>query len=166
MVAHGFTRREQRETVFTESLRDRWSDFPFLDGKVELNEPELETGSVGRGRLILLNAGSRLIDLQTESFVRAKVLYGSNLEWAASFTAPALGTGLHVRLNTSDEAAIAVIFTTESQRDGEKKALPPGDYVVEVNLPIFERQPGGDGYERSYLAMPLAPLRLIEKEKQ
>jgi hypothetical protein len=153
---------KRRPTVFAESLRDRRPDFPFLEGRVELNDPELETGSVGRGRLVLLNTGTGVIDLHTDSFVRATVVYTSNLETAATFNGFTLGTGLRVHLNPGEEATIALIFATTTLRDGEKVALPPGDYLVRVKLPILERRPDADGYERSYLAMPVEPLRLRE----
>jgi hypothetical protein len=149
--------------VYKESLRERRPDFPFLEGRVELNDPELETGSVGRGRLVLTNSGLGVIELRTDSFVRAKVLYRSNLEWASSFAGFALGTGLLVHLKPGDEKAIPVIFGTVIWREGETGALPPGDYVVKVDLPLLERRGDEEGYERSYLKMPVAPLRLIDK---
>lgn len=149
--------------AITESLRDRWPDFQCLEAKVELNQPELEAGSDGRGQLVLRNTGTELIKLDTNSFVKGVVLYSVTLERAALFTRPSLGTGLQVRLEPDENVHIPVVFSTANHQDGASVALAPGDYLVKADLPLFHRRTDGEGNELSHLIMPLAPLRLVEK---
>jgi hypothetical protein len=145
-----------------DSSRDRWADFPFLQAEVELTETAVETGRNGRGHLVLRNVGKEVIDLQTDSLVRAVVLYPS-FESAARFTDAVLATGRIVHLTTGEEATISVIFSTTTEENGKRAALAPGEYLVKVDLPIFERRSEGHGMERSHLEMPLVGLRLVEQ---
>lgn len=149
--------------ALTESSRDRRLDFPFLEGRVELNEQTLEVGSKGFGRLHLRNAGSASIEFHTDQPLTAVLLDLSTMAKVAGFEGWIAGTGLVVRLAPGDETTIAVLLGSTARRNGEVIALAPGDYLVQVDVPIYEMRPDQEGYEKSYLTMPVAQIRLVKR---
>lgn len=114
--------------------------------------------------MVLRNSGTEAIDLQTNSVLIATVLYLS-AEVASRFSGPYLATGRMIHLNPGEEASVPLMFSTTQEKDGAEVALSPGDYLVKVDLPIFDRRSNGeDGMERSYLSMPFADLRLVRHQ--
>lgn len=125
--------------------------------------PPKEVGSIGRGHVHLRNVGSENVRLHTEQPIRAWVLSTTN-ENLASFNGFVVGTGLSLDLTPGDTATIPILFGTSIQNGDETTPLPPGDYLVHVDVPILELKPNHDGYVRSYLPIPDAPLRIVDSD--
>jgi hypothetical protein len=146
--------------ALTESLRDRWADFPSLDATVALEHAVIEGGSIGRGRVELRNHGATPIEFHTDRPFVAKVLDPTTMASVAGAPGWILGTGLLVRLGSGDVTSVPFIFATTTSKDGEAVALAPSDYLVKADVPIYEVRPDGEGSERSFLSMEVIALRI------
>lgn len=149
--------------ALTESTRDRRPDFPFLEATMNFGEEELEVGESGLGHIQLRNIGVERIEIHSDQPVVATILDRSNKERVGGYTGWIAGTGLVIRLGSDETATIPVLIGTTSRRGDEIVTLPPGDYLIKVDLPILELRPDEDGYERSHLQLPLIPIKFVEK---
>jgi hypothetical protein len=149
--------------ALTESSRDRRPDFPFLEAKFKLGEDELEIGRICQGHVHLRNAGNDLIELESEQPIVASILDPSTMERVGGYSGWIAGTGLMIRLGPGDVARITVLVGTATRKNGEILTLPPGEYLVKVDVPLFELRPDEEGYEKSHLHLPLVDLRVVER---
>ncbi len=149
--------------ALTESSRDRRPDFPFLEISFRLDEDELEIGRSTQGHVHLTNTGDIRIEFQSDQPIVASILDPSTMERVGGYSGWIAGTGLMIRLDPCKAAAITVLVGTATRTNDEVSVLPPGKYLVKVDVPLYELRPDEEGYERSYLHLPLADLSVTER---
>ncbi|MHB2028595.1 MAG: hypothetical protein ACYCPT_07230 [Acidimicrobiales bacterium] len=152
--------------ALTESSRDRWPDFPFLEASVTLEKEKLEVGGSSGGHVHLRNFGQEAIEFQSDQPIPAAILNPSTMERVGGYSGWIAGTGLMMHLRPGEVATIPVLIGTARRQDDQILALPPGKYLVEVDVPILEQRPDKDGYERSFLHLPLVHLEVVEKRSE
>ena len=138
----------------TLSLRERRPDFPFLEATVALDQDELEVGGHCRGVVQLRNRGEEAILFESERPIAAGILNPSTMVRVGGFSGWVTGTGLTIHLRPGGAAKIEVLLGVATGHDAQILELPPGHYLVHVDVPILERQPDNEGYEKSYLRLP------------
>jgi hypothetical protein len=149
--------------ALTESSRERWPDFPFLEASVTLGEEELEVGGFGAGHVHLRNFGKETIEFQSDQPIAAAILDPSTLERVGGYSGWVAGTGLMIHLLPGEDASILVLIGTARRQGDQIAALPAGTYLVKVDVPILELRPDKEGYERSFLHLPLVRLKVVER---
>jgi hypothetical protein len=147
----------------THSSRDRWPDFPFLEATVTLDQEELEVGGFSPGKVHLRNLGEEVIKFQSDQPIAAAILDPSTLERVGGYSGWVAGTGLIIHMRPGEEAMIPILIGTAHRQDDQILALPPGKYLVKVDVPILELRPDNEGYERSYLPLPAVQLKVVPK---
>jgi len=152
--------------ALTESSRDRWSDFPFLEASVTLEKEELEVGGSSAGHVHLRNFGKEAIEFQSDQPIAAAILNPSTMERVGGYSVWVGGTGLMIHLRPGEVATIPVLIGTARRQDDQILALPPGKYLVKVDVPILEQRPDKESYERSFLHLPLVHLKVVEKPSE
>ena len=85
------------------------------------------------------------------------------MERVGGYSGWVAGTGLMIHLRPGEGAAIPVLIGTARRQDDQILALPPGKYLVKVDVPILELRRDEEGYERSFLHLPLVHLKVVEK---
>jgi hypothetical protein len=133
---------------------------PCLEAEVDLVNHAIEAGSLGRGQLHLKNAGPELVEIKTDQPLVAEILDSSTMERVGGRPGIFLGARLRIRLNTGEKESVPFFFETSTLKDGESVAFPPGKYLVNVDLPLYESRFDREGSKRSYLTMPLTSIQL------
>jgi hypothetical protein len=98
-----------------------------------------------------------------ELFVPALPPIDPAMERVGGYSGWIAGTGLMIRLGPGEVATIPVLIGTARRYDDRILALPPGKYLVKVDVSILELRPDKEGYERSFLHLPLVHLKVMEK---
>jgi hypothetical protein len=149
--------------AITHSPRDRWPDFPFLEASVALDQEELEVGGFYPGVVHLRNLGEEAINIESEQPIAAAILDPSTMERVGGYNGWVAGTGLTIHLRPGGAVTVPVLVGTARRKDDKILALPPGQYLVEVDVPILELRPDSEGYERSYLRLPSVQVQVVAK---
>jgi len=149
--------------ALTESSRDRWPDFPFLEAIFMLGQDEIEVGSSSQGHVNFRNVGNSLIEFQSDQPLLASLLDPKTSERAGGFGGWIAGTGRLIRLGPDEKATIPVLVGTTTGLKDLNLSLPPGEYLVKVDMPLYELRPDHEGYERSYLHLPVVGIRVVKR---
>lgn len=147
----------------TESSHERWHDFPYLEAIVKLGEDEIQVGNSSRGQVVLCNVGNGPIEFQSDQPLLASLLDPVTLEKVGGYTGWTAGTGLMIRLDPGDKATIPVLIGTATTKNDRTSYLSPGDYLVRVNVPLYELRLDREGNERSYLNLPLVRVKVVDR---
>ncbi|MGH3261082.1 MAG: hypothetical protein ACRDNS_03710 [Trebonia sp.] len=129
-----------------------------IDGlamNVELDQAVIGVGDDGHGRVVLRNIGTeRIGPLDTGQPLVGTLLNGAR-ERVGGFAGWVAGMGLTVDLAPGESAGIRLIFGTASTREELGYALPPGRYLLKVQVRIH----GADGPAHA-LTAPLTPITI------
>jgi hypothetical protein len=107
---------------------------PNLASELELASSEIVAGDLGHATLVLRNTGLAAIDFDSDSILVGNVSSLSK-ETVGTDVGYVAGTGIHVKLAYKQELEIPVIFGTSSHQH-ESGHIPPGAYLVSVQLPV------------------------------
>jgi hypothetical protein len=129
---------------------------PNLASELELSSSIVVAGETGHATLVLRNTGLAAIDFESDSILVGYVSNGSKepVPTDAGFVA---GTGIRIQLAYKQELEIPVIIGTSSHRH-EHGYIPPGEYLVGVQLPVRKQ---GDGENLRVIEVPTVEVTVV-----
>jgi hypothetical protein len=129
---------------------------PNLASELELPTATVVAGDKGHAILVLRNTGLAAIDFESDSILVGHVLNTSK-ETVATDAGFIAGTGLRIQLAYKQELEIPVIFGTSSHRH-ENGHIPPGEYLVGVQLPVRNQ---GDSESLRVIEVPAVEVTVL-----
>jgi hypothetical protein len=132
---------------------------PGVAARLELLTPEVRSGEDGRGRIVVVNEGPDSIDLDTGQPLAGWIADMSTGERLGGATGFAAGTGWQVSLKPGKSGEITMYFGTASGRADRGYAIPPGRYLVQTDIPLYDYPPEPDQGPRVLSVAP-APLTI------
>ena len=130
----GFTRAERPHR--TEQTRPDIT-IPGLNVTLLLDQPAIASGSDGGAQVSFENGGDQLITISTGSPLTARLIDPASNDTVGYFDGAIGGVGITLHLRPGDVETMPVIFGTTSPADVEGYSVPPGRYLVEVDVPVY-----------------------------
>ncbi|MGH3212792.1 MAG: hypothetical protein ACRDNO_34030 [Trebonia sp.] len=134
--------------------------FDGLEMYVEVDQAVLEAGDDGHGRLVLRNNGPDRIGPLSCGQPLVGSLLNASREAVGGFSGAIGGTGLRVDLAPGRSASIWVIFGTASTREELGYVLPPGSYLLKVQM-LWP----GPGEPAHALTAPLTQITVVPRAR-
>ncbi len=132
--------------------------FEGLEMSVEVDQAVLEAGADGRGRLVLRNSSPERIGPLDCGQPLIGSLLNSSLEVVGGYSGWVDGMGQVIDLAPGETASVPVIFGTASVREGLGYVVPPGRYLLKVQM----RLQRGHGS----LTAPLTPITITPRVQE
>jgi hypothetical protein len=133
---------------------------PGLAASLELTTPVVVAGQNGHGLVVLRNAGDTRLVLESEQPLVGRVVDPATGKTVGGFAGAIAGTGLGIRLEPGEECRIGLLFGTGSNRAGLGYVIPPGRYLVQTEVPIYDS--GSEpGLRRRVLPVPPAEVAVV-----
>jgi hypothetical protein len=133
--------------------------FEGLEMSVEVGQRVVEAGDDGHGRLVLRNSGSERIGPLYGGQPLVGSLLNASLEAVGGYSGMIAGTGLVVDLAPGRSAGIPLIYGTGSTREDLGYAVPPGTYLLKVQMGFRLGHPAGPPSHA--LTAPLTQITII-----
>jgi hypothetical protein len=111
---------------------------PNLAAELELSTSTVVAGDRGHATLVLRNTGLAAIDFDSDSVLIGRVSDTSR-DVVGTDAGFVTGTGKRIQLAYKQELEIPVIFGTSSHLF-ENGRIPPGEYLVSVQLPVRSQE--------------------------
>jgi hypothetical protein len=134
---------------------------PNLASELELPNSIVIAGENGHATLVLRNTGLAAIDFESDSILVGRLTDLSRVPVPTEAIAIA-GMGTNVQLSYKQELEIPVIFKTSSHRH-EAGHIPPGEYLVSVQLPVRNQ---GDAESLRVIEVPAVEITVVAPNQQ
>ena len=112
-------------------------EVPGLIARLFLDQLTIASGNDGRARVRFENRGEELISISTGSPLTARLVDPVSKRIAGFFDGAIGGVGVTLRLAPGDVETLPVILGTTSPPDEVGFSVPPGRYLVEVDVPVY-----------------------------
>jgi hypothetical protein len=129
---------------------------PNLEVALHLSSPTVLAGKNGGGNVIFRNTGIAKIEFESGSPLVGEVVDPVTGETVGGFIGAIAGVGKVVSLSTDEETSIPFLFGTASFRIEMGYSLPPGEYLVSVQVPVSDCTSDSGDHQRRIIQAPPA----------
>jgi hypothetical protein len=133
---------------------------PNLAAELEFFTPTVVAGDEGRATLVLRNTGLAVIDFESDSVLNGRVMDYSK-DTVASDGLVVDRPSIRVQLAYKQVLEIPVIFGTSSSHH-EDGRIPPGNYLVGVQLPVRSEV---DAEKLRVIEVPAVEVTVLSREQ-
>ena len=119
-------------------------------------------GQDGHGTVTLRNRSAETIEFQSDGPLVGVVVDPVTSQPTGGSTMAIAGVGLNICLDTGEEFIIPFVFGTASTRIEEGYTLRPGEYLVKVQIPVWDRSLETPAKQRRAIEAPPVRLTVVQ----